>query len=85
MATETGDCSSRPSAAEARRAESGSAFVGIGMRGLRFKFHGKGLLVFIRAKGWMSLFPHSGWIVRILGEDLADLDVEGRTILFQPD
>jgi hypothetical protein len=48
------------------------------MRGMCFEFHGKGLLGFIRAKGWMSLFPHSGSIVRILGEELADFDAEGR-------
>lgn len=49
------------------------------------KLYGKGLLGFIRAKGWLSLFPHSGSIVPLLEKELADFDAEGGTIRFQPD
>ena len=43
------------------------------------KLHGKGLLGFICAKGWLSLVPHSGSIVPLLLTELADFDAEGGT------
>lgn len=49
------------------------------------KLHGKGLIGFIRAKGWLSVFPMSGSILPVLADRLDGFDWDKGTLRFQPD